>query len=612
MNGRTPFAYVVAVDGGIVTLNLKDEHSGQVAGHRDGISTVTEVGTLFGVSAGPQLLVMRVRALSFAEPREAQRAGVGTTSIQGNPLRNVIASTAGVIARLSGRLHFMPDSLASPALGAEAYPLSTQELEAILWAGDDGRPRVILGESHRGGGLLRVPLDTLLSRHVAVLGSTGQGKSCFTAAVLQELLHLPRPRVVLFDINGEYHAALAGHVEKERLKETVLGDPNGGFRVPYYALGRHGLARLLLPSERTQRPALNFALDHLRHTKWFSAPDQGAGLVGDARARLFDDARLTGVDSANSAIQSLRGGSVTEARVWPHMKVLGCLIAESQTIKEGRYGPERDAFQYGHVAPLITRIQRCTEDELFQRVVKVEGGPPCPTAGNRLSWEAESSNLVEEIFGGPSTPWTLHIVNLRNVAHDLMPIVLGALLELLAFEMFRRGQNGIYPTLLVLEEAHHYLRQLPNDDDTARHSLAYERLAKEGRKFGVSLWLSTQRPAEVSPTVLAQCGTWVVFRLTGEQDLRAVASASEWVDKAELNRIAGLPRREAVVFGSSIPVPTRVTAPEAKPLPASTDPDFSKWLELPLAPPPSGEDADEKTVSEVPESVPDLDDDVPF
>jgi hypothetical protein len=149
-------------------------------------------------------------------------------------------------------------------------------------------------------------------------------------------------------------------------------------------------------------------------------------------------------------------------------------------------------------------------------------------------------------------------------------------------KLFKRGQGATHPTLLVLEEAHHYLRQLNDNDETGKHSLAYERLAKEGRKFGISIWLSTQRPSELSSTVLSQCGTWVVFRLASEQDLRAVSVAAEWVDKQEVSRIAGLPRRQAVIFGSCVALPTRITSPTANPTPKSHDPDFKAWTKEPM------------------------------
>ncbi|MDE0627321.1 MAG: ATP-binding protein [Bryobacterales bacterium] len=143
--------------------------------------------------------------------------------------------------------------------------------------------------------------------------------------------------------------------------------------------------------------------------------------------------------------------------------------------------------------------------------------------------------------------------------------------------------------------------------------LANERLAKEGRKFGVSIWVSTQRPAEISPTVLAQCGTWTVFRLTSEQDLRAVSAAGEWFDRQELDRIAGLPRQQAVMFGGSVAMPVRVVAPRADPVPKSTDPDFSRWfIEAPSLTDtslPIGDRPDPGAIEPAPSSG---DDDVPF
>ncbi|MBI5536039.1 MAG: ATP-binding protein [Deltaproteobacteria bacterium] len=575
MNSREPFAYVVTVEGPSVRLNLQDAHRGHVASHSDGITTVTEIGGLFGVDGGTRLLLMRVRSLSFAEPREAHRAGVGTSVSAGEPLRHLEATVVGTISRRNGALVFTPDSLVSPALGAEAYPLCHDELACVLRSELHAATEVCLGRDVRGGGALTCGITQLLSRHVAVLGSTGQGKSCFTAAVLQQMLHLPAPRIVVFDINGEYGDALRAHAG-DGFEQTTLGGQHSTYKIPYYALGRHGLSRLLLPSEKTQRPALTFALERLRNVQWFE-DQKAAGLVGTKSPTLFDDCRPGDATEAGKAIEILRRGGATLAEAWPDMGALGCLVAESHSLKQGRNAGsyERDAFQYNNVAPLINRIRRCIEDPLFTSVVSVDGGRPC---GERLSWLDEGTAVCDRIFGASDATWKVHVIDLRNVAHDLMPLVLGSLLELLAFELFRRGQQASYPTLLVLEEAHHYLRQVADGgDDGGRSSLAYERLAKEGRKFGLSVWLSTQRPSEISPTVLAQCGTWAVFRLTSDQDLRAVGAAGEWVDRQELARVAGLPRQQAIVFGSSVTMPVRVVAPVADPRPRSSDPDFERW-----------------------------------
>lgn len=574
MKSRLPIGYVVQIDGPNVTLNLLDMHRGQLAAHAQGVSPVTEVGSLLALDAGTRVLVMKVLALSFAEPKEAHRLGVGSSTHQTDPLRNVSGIIVGRLWQDDG-LKFVGDSLATPPLGAEAFPLTSDELGAVLGSTKSSTAPIKLGEDLRGGGCLQVGLEELVARHVAVLGSSGQGKSCFTAAILQQIVRMPDARVVIFDINGEYEDALRldGLPDDAVQVTTIGGTAAGSLKLPYYALGRFGLHRLLIPSERTQRPALSFALENLNRVRWFEQ-ESGAGLATDNRAYLFDDCRSAGAQDAERRIQQMRSGQASLATEWPAMRALAALVAESHGLQPGRNGIERNAFNYSNVSPLITRIHRFAEDPMFADVVDVTGGAG---TGAQLNWAAESTRLVEQIFGGRRVPWRVHIINLRRVSHDLTPFVLGSLLESYAYELFRRGQENKIPTLLVLEEAHHYLRPIGSADEAAENALAYERLAKEGRKFGLALWLSTQRPSEISPTVLSQCNNWVVFRLTSEKDLAAVQNASEWADRREVKRIAGLARQTAIIFGGSIPMPTMLKAPTARPRPRSDDAPFNAW-----------------------------------
>jgi hypothetical protein len=210
---------------------------------------------------------------------------------------------------------------------------------------------------------------------------------------------------------------------------------------------------------------------------------------------------------------------------------------------------------------------------MFRSVVDVDGGEEIKHA----SWSDAANRLIKDFFGSQNTKWKVHIVDLRRVTHDLLPGILGSLLELYASRLFVKGQGNAFPTLLVLEEAHHYLRSISGDDGSTSDALAYERLAKEGRKFGLSLWISTQRPSEVSSTVLSQCGTWVCFRVTGTADTNAISAATEWLDKRELAAISGLPRQQALFFGAGVPLPTRIVIPVANPRPRSHDPEYAKW-----------------------------------
>ena len=571
MNHRQPIGYVIRVDGIEVTLNLLDHHRGMVASHAQGVSTVTEIGSLVGVDAGHQILVLKVLGVSFAEPREAHRHSSDEHSDTREPLRNLSGVIVGIIARSRGGVAFVSSSLTTPALGAMVYPLENTELASILGEqGCEGVP-IHIGDDLRSGATVSVGLQDLISRHVAVLGSSGQGKSCFTAAVLQQIVKLPKSKTVIFDVNGEYQQALGGVDAPDWVKVTKLG---AQYKVPYFALGRQGIQRLLIPSEKTQRPALIFALENLHNIKWFDA-DGGAGLVGEDSASLFDDCRTGSALNAHDSLNRLRAKSVTPAQQWPPMKAIAPLVADSYSVARNNRGDwERNAFSFGNVAPLITRIHRFVEDPMFESVIDTGGGEG---SSSPLDWHKEATKLVTKVFGNSKSKWRVHIVDLRLVSHDLMPFILGALLELYAFELFRRGQENKVPTLLVLEEAHHYLRPAGFSDDDPGSALAYERLAKEGRKFGLALWLSTQRPSEISTTVLSQCNNWISFKLNSERDLAAIQAASEWADRREVKRIAGLARQNAIAFGGSIRMPILLRAPTADPLPNSEDASFDTW-----------------------------------
>lgn len=575
MISRRPIGYVVEIDGPQLLVNLLEDSRGHVAGHRDGLSIVEQPGDLVGIDAGAETIILRIMTVAFAEPREVHTAGRGRASnaLQ-EPLRQLRGRVIGYLAKRGGRLAFSPQEWRLPVLGASVYPLSDIETVATIGASGIEAEQIKLGADSRNRSVeVCANIDQVLGRHMAILGSTGQGKTHFVAAVLQQLVRLPKSRIVVFDVNGEYSPAFAQL--GQRVKITQLGGPVGNLRIPYYALGRHGLSRLLIPSEKAQMPTLRFAIEHL---PFVEADANGARLAGGQGNVLFDDCNTGNAAHANQAISSIRSGNAPRSNVWPHMRALSCLATEWYVLSPGRNGIERNAFQYGHIQSMINRIRGLIEDPQFTSIVEIAGG-----AGlvQPLSMDAECAALVKEIFGAPKfgpNDWSVHIVDLSRLTQDLMPFVLGSLLEMFAAEIFKRGPGNTHPTMLALEEAHHYLRQLPGESDGGQQALAYERLAKEGRKFGLSLLISTQRPSEVSPTVLSQCGTWAVFRLNNEADQRAVASAAETAGVNVTRQLAGLGRGEAIIFGAALPVPTRLSVSRPHPEPDSKDPPFlQEW-----------------------------------
>ena len=578
MRNRSPIGYVVRIDGVKITINLLDQHKGQVAGHFYGVSSVGEVGNYLGICSGIRLFILKVTGLFFSEPQEIHGSVKKAFSQQSNaPLRQIEGLVVGWIENKV----FVSNSLSSPSLGSEVFPLTSNDIKLLFEGKENTGNTIVLGSEYTSGVSIITSLNALLSRHIAVLGSSGQGKSCFTAAILQEIIkQSSSARIVIFDVNGEYCSALQSiNPERDKLTRIVIGQaPTCArisdakyFQIPYFALGKEGLSRLFLPSEKTQRPALSFAIKSLPYVGWDNA---SSGVTVGGKTVFYDDCRpfahSTEGQNAYKCLCDLRQNRCAKEAVWPSMRALSALVADSQCITAGKNNnKERNSFYYSNVAPLVTRINRLAEDDAFKAVVDVEGGE---AIGNE-PWEDAQNNLVKKIFGEPEGNGNdIDLIDLTQVSHDLMPLILGALLDVYAHVLFKRGVANASPTLLILEEAHHYLRTLSEGD-----TLAYERLSKEGRKFGLSLWLSTQRPAEVSPTVLAQCGTWVCFRLTSRQDLEMVSAACDQAHSRDLARIPGLPRQSAIVFGAAVSMPVYIRAIEANPLPQSHDSNFDAW-----------------------------------
>lgn len=594
--------YVVALEGTKIRVNLLEGHKGQLASHRRGVSSVSQPGDLIGLDAGTNLVVARVTDMAFVDPDKAHSSNVGTMNVTDTPLRQLIAYSIGYVYQDGESRKFISESWKLPTLGAKAIPLSSDYLETIYGVNEDEKESTVeLGRDSRTKTTkINVGLNSLLSRHLAVLGSTGYGKSNFNALLSQRIREkFKRSRLVIFDINGEYADAFIGQT---RVKETILGSnsfyPAGlpvpepvppeifdgryptYHQIPYQAFGYAGLIKLLRPSDKTQLPALRNALKSLHmvceggnHTIF-----TGETIPSSTTTNWFelvDDCRQDGQEHLSQWLRKLRSNSLGHFGIWPPFKALANLVAEFGCQAFTPNGTsKRDAFSYGNVLPLVKIIQQLVDDPRFNNVVNLSGGQAISNPA--IMWDEEIEKEVDYIFGkksGKRQDWDVHIINLKNIADDHAPMILGSLLEMYSDVLFKRGQDQNYPTMLLLEEAHHYLRDPFSEEGTQLK--AYERLAKEGRKFNCSLLVSTQRPSELSSTVLAMCSNWISLRLTNERDINALRHAIENGNEHTLSEISGLPRGDAIGFGSAFNIPIRFSIDEAKPKPKSSDAAFA-------------------------------------
>lgn len=591
--------YVVALEGTKIRVNLLEGHKGQLASHRRGVSSVSQPGDLIGLDAGTNLVIARVTDMAFVDPDKAHSSNVGTMNVTDIPLRQLIAYSVGYVFLDGETRKFISENWKLPTLGAKAIPLSSDYLETIYGVNEDEKDSTIeLGRDSRTKTTrINAGLNSLLSRHLAVLGSTGYGKSNFNALLSQRIREkFTKSRLVIFDINGEYADAFIG---QKRVKETILGSiphsttssvifepvPAPPFfdskypayhKIPYQALGYAGLIKLLRPSDKTQLPALRNALKSLHMVTVGRDKDTSWTGTQDKWFQLVDDCRQEEQENLGYWLGQLRSNLIAPASVWPPFKSLSALVSEFGSIAyDSRNGgkSKRDAFNFSNVLPLVKIIQQLSEDDRFKEVVDLNGGQELTVSD---MWRKEIEQEVDYIFGkksGELQDWDVHIINLKNIADDHSPMILGSLLEMYSDVLFKRGQDQNYPTMLLLEEAHHYLRDPFAEEGTQLK--AYERLAKEGRKFNCSLLVSTQRPSELSSTVLAMCSNWISLRLTNERDINALRHAIENGNEHTLSEISGLPRGDAIGFGSAFNIPVRFTIDKAEPSPKSSDAAFA-------------------------------------
>lgn len=246
----------------------------------------------------------------------------------------------------------------------------------------------------------------------------------------------------------------------------------------------------------------------------------------------------------------------------------------------------------GYVATLQMRLSRLLADGRYDFMTRVEKhDDPLgtylrllmgedPTKGNpRSEWPARSlyATQIPASGHGPSVT----IFDLSLVASDVLESVTALLGRLLFDFAIRSDPRAEHPVLLVLEEAHRFIpARREQFGPGSRSTAVFERIAKEGRKFGVSLLLASQRPSELSETVVAQCGTVIAHRLTHEADQSLLRHATALSSRALLDQLPGLAQQHALVTGVSTGVPAAVRIRDVINPPKSRDPDFmSTWAD---------------------------------
>ena len=433
-----------------------------------------------------------------------------------------------------------------PVLGEAVYTMSAQELTLIF--NRENESCIEIGRLQQDNSIVaKVRIDDLLSKHFAIIGSTGSGKSCTVALVLQAILkENPMGHVVLFDPHNEYSKSFGDRAEA--IDQDSLD-------LPLWIFDFVETCELLCSEIEDQaREETEILHDLLLKAK-----------------RLYDRSVKTGTLSSQVKLDDVeaelqRASHITLDSPVPYR------IRDVAKLIDHEMGKLDNANNLAPYKRLNRRIATLIADPRYQFIFKNQASP------------RPIEELIGRIFRLPVDGKPISCLDFSGIPSDSLNIVV-SVVSRLAFELATWSERKL-PILLVCEEAHRYI---PRDKSLGFHSTRkiIGRIAKEGRKYGVSLAIISQRPSELEPSTLSQCSTIFSMRLSNELDQNFVRAAVPDGAAELLSFLPSLGTAETMVFGESVNLPMRVilSTLEAEYRPHSSSAQFTELWKRDLATP---------------------------
>lgn len=423
--------------------------------------------------------------------------------------------------KLTGKLYsFRRGVTRYPMPGTVVHPVSTSDLMQIHAAED--RAHIEIGNIYPTRDIrAALYIDALLGKHFALLGSTGTGKSTSTALILHRICELaPQGHIVMIDPHGEYSAAF-------KTNGTLLDVSN--LAMPYWLMNFEEHCEVFLPTDGSARQ-----------------------IDADILAKCLLMAK-------NKNRLAAEFGKITVDAPIPYLLSDLSLILQNEM---GKMDKSTDT------APYL---------RLRGKIDEIKGDPRYAFMFSGMLVSDTMAAFLSRLFRLPANGKPISIIDLSGVPSEITSVVVAVLSRMVFdYAIWSRGESQ-RPILLVCEEAHRYVPNERNADGSSVGRIL-SRIAKEGRKYGVSLGLITQRPSDLAEGVLSQCGTIIAMRLNNDRDQAFVRAAMPEGARGFLDAIPALRNRECVIVGEGVATPVRVTFDslgEAQ-RPASSDPLFSE------------------------------------
>ncbi|MGR9072933.1 MAG: ATP-binding protein [Gammaproteobacteria bacterium] len=428
-----------------------------------------------------------------------------------------------------------------PTPGAKIYAVGLSEINAIF--STFRQYGFFIGQlsAHKSYHLSLDP-RSLFARHFAILGQTGSGKSWTVTSLIQHTIKtMPKAHIILLDLHGEYcWKDRDGTLQSAFPKESVNYVDALELEMPYWLMTYAELVDLFIDrSDEGATTQMAFMRDVLQSLKRKTAKEIG-----------------------------LQGVSIDTPIYFSLVEMYRQFKNANEERKD--FGKTTGPL-FGQFDEFLVRMQSRFNDVRYDFLLK----PKKRTDSSTLS------ELLRDFVGLNETKANVTVIDLSSVPTDVRPAVC-AQVGRLAYEFnYWNPQRREFPITLICEEAHAYI---PNEKGSQFEGTKrmMERIAKEGRKYGVSIGVVSQRPKELSETMLAQCGSYICLRITNPDDQAYVRRLVPEAEGDLTEILSSLGRGEALVLGETAPLPTRVQIYKPDPEPRSNDVDYySGWREGP-------------------------------
>jgi phosphoglycolate phosphatase-like HAD superfamily hydrolase len=389
--------------------------------------------------------------------------------------------------------------------------------------------------------------NKFFQRHASLLGSTGSGKSWTVASILEKAAQLPSSNLVVFDLHGEYsnltyarHLRIPGPEDLGIVTEQLL-------YLPYWLLNSEELQAMFI--DRSE----------------FSAHNQ----VMAFQDAVIKDKRKILVELKKDEV--LKAFTLDSPIPFSIHNVLAELTDLNEEMEQGARGLKQGKF-YGQFSRLLTRIKSKLDDKRYGFLFQA------PESEHQYEAMAK---IAEKLMNYYTKRTQVKIIDFSEVPSEILPVIVGLVARIIYQVQFWTDSEMRRPIALICDEAHLYLPKRADQNPVEKRAVeAFERIAKEGRKYGVALVIISQRPSDVSTTILSQCNNVIALRLTNGDDQNTVKKLMPESLNSLLDILPIMDVGEALVVGDAILLPSRIIINPPKEHPISATIDFwDKWAQ---------------------------------